>query len=163
MDIFLALAAVAMAPQETPLPVHIGGRVIREGAGGSGFGWPGVYFEGRFRGSAVRVRFEAPAEHMRLLIDGVEKLVFKQPGRVDMLLDRLPEGEHSSRLEKLTESQQGGGQFLGFLAPAGVRPLPPEPRARQIEFIGDSYTVGYGNTSPTRQCTQREVHDRTDT
>jgi lysophospholipase L1-like esterase len=163
MTIFLALAAVTMAPQETPLPVHVGGRVIRDREGRFGFGWPGVYFEGRFRGSAVRVRFEAPAEHMRLLIDGEEKLVFRRADRVDLLLDRLPQGEHSIRLEKLTESQQGGGRFLGFLAPAGVRPLPPVPRARQIEFIGDSYTVGYGNTSPTRQCTKREVHDTTDT
>jgi lysophospholipase L1-like esterase len=50
-----------------------------------------------------------------------------------------------------------------MFAGAGGRPLPPRPRARRIEFIGDSYTVGYGNASPGRACTAREVHDRTDT
>jgi lysophospholipase L1-like esterase len=41
-----------------------------------------------------------------------------------------------------------------------VRPLPA--RARQIEFIGDSYTVGYGNASTSRTCTATELRDRTD-
>lgn len=164
MLLVLAAAAAPVAvPQGALLPVHVGGRVIRGREGELSFGWPGVYFEARFHGSAVRVRFEAPAEHMRLLIDGEEKMVFKRAGRVDMLLDRLPEGEHSVRLEKLTESQQGAGRFLGFHAPAGVRALPARPRRRQVEFIGDSYTVGYGNTSPKRECTSREVHDTTDT
>src|SRR6185312_14756892 len=32
----------------------------------------------------------------------------------------------------------------------------------QIEFIGDSHTVGYGNTSRTRECTQDDVWKTTD-
>ena len=157
------LMMAAAAASASALPVHVGGRAVRGPGGAAEFGWPGVYFEGRFRGRAVRVRFEAPAEHMRLLIDGEEKAVFKRPGRVDLLLDGLNDAEHDVRLEKLTESQTGGGRFLGFVAPAGVRPLPVHPRTRQIEFIGDSYTVGYGNTSPKRECSRREVHDLTDT
>jgi lysophospholipase L1-like esterase len=42
-------------------------------------------------------------------------------------------------------------------------PLEPVRRARQIEFVGDSYSVGYGNTSASRACTPRQVHDTTDT
>ena len=159
----LGLCVAAAAPQSASLPVHVGGRVIAEPQGGYSFGWPGVYFEGRFRGTGLRVRFEAPNEHMRLLIDGKERAVFLSAGRVDASFDRLAPGEHVVRLEKMTESQQGGGRFLGFYALAGSQPLPPRPRARQIEFIGDSYTVGYGNTSATRDCTSEEVHDTTDT
>jgi lysophospholipase L1-like esterase len=36
----------------------------------------------------------------------------------------------------------------------------PPARDRQIEFIGDSYTAGYGNMSTTRECTSDQV-DRT--
>jgi lysophospholipase L1-like esterase len=75
----------------------------------------------------------------------------------------LAAGEHVVRLEKLTESQAGGGRFLGFTPAAGGAALQPPRRARQIEYIGDSYTVGYGNTSPRRECTPREVHATTDT
>jgi len=163
--LLLALsAAAAAAPRGAEkLPVHVGGRVVREPGGALGFGWPGVYFEGRFQGSAVRVRFEAPAEHMRLTVNGEEKMLFKWAGSVDTLIGNLPPGEHVVRLEKLTESQTGGGRFLGFFAEAGSSGLPTSPKPRQIEFIGDSYTVGYGNLSPVRECSGREVHDRTDT
>jgi lysophospholipase L1-like esterase len=161
--VMLGAAAPPTAPAATPLPVHIGGRVVPEADGALGFGWPGVYFESRFRGTGVRVRFDAPAEHMRLLIDGEEKAIVKRPGRGELAFDDLAAGEHVVRLEKLTESQTGGGRFLGFFASDDGAPLPPRPRARQIEFIGDSFTVGYGNTSAERACSERQVHDTTDT
>lgn len=155
-------AGSASAPDER-LGVNVGGRAIHEDANMFRFGWPGVYFEGRFRGTSLRVRFEAPADHLRLLVDGEEKAVFRGAGLVDTRLEGLPPGEHVVRLEKLTESQSGGSLFLGFFAGPGGEPLPPRLRARQIEFIGDSYSVGYGNTSPRRECTREEVHATTDT
>jgi lysophospholipase L1-like esterase len=157
------LQAPATAQDPASLPVHTAGRVIVEPDGSLTFGWPGVYFEGRFRGTGFRVRFDAPAEHMRLMVDGAERAVFKRAAQVDAVIGGLTDAEHVVRLEKLTESQAGGGRFYGFSATAGGSPLPPRPRPRQIEFIGDSYTVGYGNTSPKRECTVDEVHDTTDT
>lgn len=164
--LLLAVAGSASAQdaaQNTALPVHIGGRVIAEPDGGFSFGWPGVYFESRFTGPAVRVRFESPSGAMRLLIDDREWRVFRADGPVDVTVEGLSPGDHVVRLEKLTESQVGGGRFIGFYAVGETTPLPPQPRARQIEFIGDSWTVGYGNTSTTRTCTVQEVHDLTDT
>lgn len=153
----------AQTPDPVPLPVHVGGRVIADADAGLSFGWPGVYFEGRFSGVGVRVRFEAPTDHMRLLIDDREVAVFRRPGRVETTFDALPPGEHRIRLEKLTETQAGGGRFLGFFPVGATTPLPAPARSRQIEFIGDSFTVGYGNTSPTRTCSVEEIHARTDT
>lgn len=161
--LLLAVAGGASAQEAAPLPVHVGGRVIAEADGGLSFGWPGVYFEGRFSGPAVRVRFDSQAESMRLLVDGREWRVFRAGGPVDVTVDGLSPGEHVVRLEKMTESQTGGGRFIGFFPVGGTTPLPPLSRARQIEFIGDSWTVGYGNTSATRTCTVQEVHDLTDT
>lgn len=150
------------AEPSTPLPVHTGGRTATATDGSRSFGWPGVYFEARFRGAAVRVRFDAPADHLRLSIDGKEHRVFRAPGAVDIIIDGLSPGEHVVRLEKLTESQSGSSRFIAFEAPGGA-PLPPQPRKRQIEFIGDSFTVGYGNTSPGVMCTPQQVHALTDT
>ncbi|MEO6359867.1 MAG: lipase, partial [Sphingomicrobium sp.] len=166
MSLLLALAALTTPATAQPytnrfVPTHIGGRVIPETDGSVSFGWPGTYFEGRFRGTAVRVRFETPAEHMRLFIDGEEKLLSKRLRETDTIIRGLPSGDHVVRLEKLTESQTGGGRFLGFFTEG--QPLAVKPRARRIEFIGDSFTVGYGNTSSTRTCPGTMVHDTTDT
>ena len=166
MKLLLALAALATlgaAPATTPLPVHVGGRVVKEADGSLSFGWPGVYFESRFRGTGVRVKFDAPDDFLRLFVDGEEKLLFKKPGSVDIIVEGLAAGDHVARLEKLTESQWGGSRFTAFYPVGDDVPLPAQPRARQIEFIGDSHTVGYGNTSPVRQCPGTQVHDTTDT
>src|SRR3954468_9936382 len=97
---------IGAAPAEVPpLPMNVGGRVMVDDFGGRSFGWPGIYFESRFRGRGVRIRFEAPDEHMRLLVDGIEKVRFRRPGAVDLLLGDLPDGEHVVRLEKQSESQ----------------------------------------------------------
>jgi lysophospholipase L1-like esterase len=169
MTIIHFLPAFLLAASQTPaaphpaLPVHAGGRVAPAEDGALAFGWPGVYFEGRFRGTGVEVAVESGTEFMRVLVDGEEKALLRRPGSARLALRGLRAGEHVVRLEKQTESQTGGGRFIGFRALDGGVPLPPRPRERQIEFIGDSYTVGYGNTSPGRTCTEREVHDRTDT
>lgn len=158
-----AIALTGAAAAQPTLSVHVGGRVIGEAGGELSFGWPGTYFESRFGGTGVRLRFETQTEHMRLLVDGEEKAVFREPGVVDVTISGLKPGLHVARLEKLTESQSGGGRFLGFSALEGGTALAPQPRARRIEFIGDSYTVGYGNRSSKRECTRDEVHDLTDT
>lgn len=163
MFVPLLLLAAASAPASAPLPVHVEGRVIREADGNLDFGWPGVSFESRFRGTGFRVRFDAPTDFLRLLVDGQEKMVFHHPGAVDKVFNSLRPGVRTVRLEKMTESQQGGSRFIGFFPTPGDVPLPAPARRRQIEFIGDSYTVGYGNTSASRTCTREEVHDTTDT
>lgn len=74
----------------------------------------------------------------------------------------LKPGRHVLRIEVATENQDAPTEFDGFYAGRGTRPLPPPHRARQIEFIGDSHTVGYGNTSPTRACNGKQVWATTD-
>ncbi len=163
----LLLAASGLSAQGStappPLPVHVGGRIVEHADGSMSFAWPGNSFESRFQGTGVEVAAESGTEFMRVLVDGEEKVVLKQPGTARVALQGLSPCEHVVRLEKQTESRTGGGRFIGFYPLAGSRPLPTAPRPRQIEFIGDSYTVGYGNISPGRTCTTQEVHDRTDT
>ncbi len=160
--VMLGAAPTTVKAGTEPLPVHVGGRVIRQ-ADGMGFGWPGVYFESRFNGTGVQVRFDAQGQNLRLLVDGQERTLFRNAGRVELTLDDLAVGDHVVRLEKQSESQTGGGRFIGFFPAGGSHALAAPARSRQIEFIGDSYSVGYGDMSSARTCTAQEIHDTTDT
>jgi len=160
----LALALIGCSARaSSPLPVHTSGRVIHNADGSLTFGWPATYIEGRFRGTGVSVSLETTTERLRLLIDGAEKTLFIEPGSTSLTISGLPAGDHVVRLEKMTESQEGGARFVGFYPAGDAIPLPaPAPAARSIEFIGDSHSVGYGNTSRGRTCSNQEVHDLTD-
>ncbi|MFD1145552.1 SGNH/GDSL hydrolase family protein [Saccharothrix hoggarensis] len=70
----------------------------------------------------------------------------------------LTRGEHTVRLVKRSESPWATSTFGGFVAARGGVVLnAPAARQRQVEFIGDSYTAGYGNMSAGRDCTGDEV------
>ncbi|MBB4100105.1 SGNH/GDSL hydrolase family protein [Sphingomonas kyeonggiensis] len=155
----LVLSA-APAPDGKPLDVHIGGRAVVEGKA-IRFGWPGVYVEGRFRGTEVNARVETQGDWLRVSVDGKPFQTLVTPGPAVVKVARLKPGIHTIRIDKLTESQSGSSRFLGFFTHG--TPLAPPVRLRRIEFIGDSHSVGYGNTSPTRECDERKVHDTTDT
>lgn len=159
LKLALAAAATLLAfPDDSPIAAHVGGRVTAD----MRFGWPGVYFEGRFTGTDVVVVVETGSGHLRVLVDGAERAVLVKPGKARLHIEGLAAGEHVVRLEKMTESQSGGGRFLGFFTRTG-QSLPVAPKVRQIEFVGDSHTVGYGNISATRECDEQRVHDTTDT
>jgi lysophospholipase L1-like esterase len=127
------------------------------------FGWPGVYFEARFRGTGVTVAATPNEEQLSLVIDGEPQVELTKFGPPRVTVDGLAPGEHVVRLEKLTESQHGDATFTAFWPTGGGTPLSVKAKAKRIEFIGDSHTVGYGDTSPKRECTRQQVHDTTDT
>jgi lysophospholipase L1-like esterase len=159
----MLIGLLLAAAQVQALPVHVEGRVVREADGSFRFGWPAVYFEARFWGSAVAVAVESGTDFYRLLVDGRERLLLKRPVGGRLTVSGLAPGEHVVRLEKLTESQSGGGRFRGFFLAASGRRLSPPHHKGAVEFVGDSFTVGYGDTSSKRSCTAEEVHDTTDT
>src|SRR3954466_15966593 len=123
----LAFALLGAAPPALPLPLTPGGRVLVIGDGQARFGWPGVYFEGRFRGTAVRVGVASDTDFFRILIDGRERMVLKRP-QAPVTISGLSPGGHLLRIEKMTESQTGGGRLLDFEAVEGGTPLPPPRR-----------------------------------
>ena len=158
----LALLLLGAAPERPPLSVKLGGRVLVTGDGPARFGWPGVYLEARFRGTEVTAGVASDTDFFRILVDGQERMVVKRP-QAPVTISGLADGVHVLRIERLTESQTGAARLLRFEVGAGGVPLRPPPRRPQVEFIGDSYTVGYGDSAPTRRCTRAEVHDTTDT
>ena len=161
----LSRAAIAQ-PASVALEPFIGGRVVTSVVGGHAvytYSWPGVYFEGRFVGDAVDVKVDDAQNDLYVYIDGIHKLTLTRPGRTTISLKDLGAGTHTVRLEKVSETQFSTGAFEGFAIGAGEQALPPPHYDRRIEFIGDSYTVGYGDTSRGQVCTADDVRDTTNT
>jgi lysophospholipase L1-like esterase len=152
------LAPVAKPPaglQDVSAEVH--GRISHDR-----YQWPGLYFEARFSGRSVYFKTGPGDVILNALVDGQLVGTLSKPTSGLYLIDELAPGAHTVRIEALTEAQAGPNEFRGFALMKPAKALPTIPRERQIEFIGDSHTVGYGNTSKTRNCTQDEVWATTD-
>jgi lysophospholipase L1-like esterase len=158
-----------VASQMAALSVHIGGRVITRSNvapyGGNTYThqWPGVYFEAKFNGQRLYLKFADPFNEYRLSVDGGTALPIKQVGTAELAITGLTPGRHRLRLEKVTESIDVVGAFQGFFVPTVRNAESVQGRKRQIEFIGDSSMTGYGLRSKTRQCTQEQVRLLSDT
>lgn len=154
-----------------PLPMRIVGRTVTaaadRGATAQRLQWPGIYAEAAFEGSSLFIRLGGGRAIFHVIVDGKEPLNLTSTSAAAYELSGLAAGSHTVRLELATECQGGTVDFIGFAAsPSGQTTAPAQPpaaRTRQIEFIGDSYTVGYGNTSPKRQCTPDQIWSTTDT
>jgi lysophospholipase L1-like esterase len=145
------------------LPDRVVGRVQKQGDGGVLRQWPGTYFETAFEGSSVFFRIGEGQVSLRVTVDGGAPIALVKPtSGVYAVLDLRP-GPHRLRLDMANESQSGPSQFGGFFVGEGAVSAPLQRPARQIEFIGDSHTVGYANTSSKRQCAQDEIWTTTDT
>lgn len=139
---------------------HTVGRV-RATADTARYTWPGIYFESRFRGTGVGIVLNDAVNDYDVQVDGRTVATLVTPGRVTRWINGLTDAEHTVRLVKRTESTWASGEFGGFLPAAGGEILAkPAARTRQIEFIGDSLTAGYGNTSTTRDCSANGGVDR---
>lgn len=147
----------------TPMPMRVVGRVLRRGASDYVRQWPGGYFETAFEGAAVDMRVGPGEVALHVTVDDQPPVALVKPEPGLYRIGGLSAGRHRVRVEVVSESQAGPTVFGGFWAEPGDTPLSSAPRERQIEFIGDSHTVGYGNTSARRECTTGEVWATTDT
>lgn len=153
--VFALLSFGAPALAQTVEPV---GRTQKDAEGRLWQQWPGIYADATFSGDILTLKGDG-VNRYKVYVDGQEKPIL---GKADtaVTLSNLGKGAHRLRLEKISESQDKAAVFATAEA-ANLQPAPPRPR--QIEFIGDSYTVGYGNTSTKRECTTEDVWATTDT
>lgn len=149
----------------TPLlSTHVGGRVQtvdQDGGAAYRFQWPGVYFETRFHGPEVFFRTGPEDTRLRVSVDG-EAVELTRPAPGLHRISGLSGGDHLLRIDVLGEYQAGPVSFGGV---QGVPALtgPAKARDRQIEFIGDSHTVGYANLSTERGCPPERIWETTAT
>ncbi|WP_160309833.1 SGNH/GDSL hydrolase family protein [Chromobacterium subtsugae] len=159
----LAIGHLAHADVTVPRwAVQAEGRQVRHADGWQAT-WPGVNWQVRVAAQAVGVTLDDAVNYYALEVDGkaVQKIGPAAGERTlwQDLPDRRP---HIVRLFKLTQSPDTPGWVKGFSLRQGqVLEQPPKPR-RQLEFIGDSWTVAYGNLSTTRDCTDQQIVERSD-
>jgi len=155
------VAAPARAP--VLLPSHVGGRVVAGTAPGSYLRqWPGTYFETAVQGESVLFRVGSGDVRLHVTVDGTMVDTLVKPAAGFYRIGGMGSGKHRLRIEVASESQAGPTEFGGFFSDGAARAVRLDSAARQIEFIGDSHTVGYANTSTKTDCTQEEVWQTTD-
>lgn len=90
---------------------------------------------------------ENSLNYYAIILDGKVRQTLKvQPGKHTYdLFSNLTKEKHTLEVFKRTECMVGKSTFYGFKAPEGTVLMKPDRNTHRIEFIGDSFTCGYGN------------------
>ena len=132
------------------------GRTAAAADGSVAFDWSGVTARIRFTGTTLSLDCsDTKLNYFNVWIDREpsEKvdLVIKTEGAQTLVLaQKLRKGEHTVVLQKRSEGEQGRVTFAA-LETDGVFLQAAGPKARKIEFVGDSYTCGYGTEAASRE------------
>ncbi|WP_395855609.1 AbfB domain-containing protein [Cystobacter fuscus] len=101
--------------------------------------WSGAYFRVDFTGTSVKLRLAAAA-HVYVSIDGGAEASYPgATGTINLTPTALASGRHTLRV---ASREQDLIQFQGLVLDGGASTLAPVPRAKRLEFIGDSITAG---------------------
>lgn len=116
-----------------------------------------------YSGTAIKTSFTGTAISIKMLDDSlrnwftvvIDDSIFsfethKKEG-VYLLAKNLPNKKHQLEISRRTEWHGGNTSFEGFILDAGKKILPAPKHKKTIEFIGDSYTCGYGNEGKSRE------------
>jgi lysophospholipase L1-like esterase len=133
------------------------GRFDTSDSKGPRFGWPGSSIHTRFEGTSIAMSLkDTGGDVFGISIDGVDqpKVTVTASTANYPLAAGLAAGTHSLVLTKLTESNVGTAQLLGFQLDTGKALDPtPEPAPHRIEVLGDSISCGYGVDGADQTCT----------
>lgn len=182
LSIFIAFSAPSFAqtvsilpptntPPENTKPMSIeedlswGRFATAKGSNTVRYSWPMVHFSATFNGSEVIIDVEDDKGRFEIFIDDKSVGTFVKLGKKRIHIQniaerRLGDPYHYITIERFNETQGN----IANISIYGNYPIPPREifMKQIIEFIGDSNTVGYGNMSSTRECTNDEVDATTD-
>lgn len=132
------------------------GRTLVEGNTVS-FDWSGTTIRIRFSGTCLKLFCtQEGSDWFNVWVDkspvAKEDSKFRtEPGEQTVTVcSSLRKGSHEVVIQKRTEGEQGCITVNGFETDGSFL-APGEPNLRNIEFIGDSYTCGYGTESAGRE------------
>jgi lysophospholipase L1-like esterase len=130
------------------------GRVDQSIPGEVSFDWPGIYIRTSFEGTSCKAIMLGKCCY-DVTIDGKMLKVIEVDDQKDTIAiaDRLPPGTHSLLIAKRSETNLKPCTFYGLIIDNKCKLVQPQiDQGRTIEFIGDSYTAGFGNEYPSREC-----------
>lgn len=159
LTLFLLLSCLSLTAATIPgsdSKVTYMGRTLVEGSAVS-FDWSGTTLRIKFSGTSLKMFCtQDGADWFNVWIDRTpvakEDSKFKTEAgeQTVTLCSGLKKGVHTVTVQKRTEGEQGCITVTGFETD-GTFLSPDEPNLRHIEFIGDSYTCGYGTESAGRE------------
>ena len=125
--------------------------------------WPAVYVKFKVTGTkTLKVKFDDNDNIFKVYIDGKFVKEYRK-GDPELITKKLsPKASYEVVLFKRTESAWSEGRFKGVEIDAKGAISPADVRPRKIEFCGDSFTAGYGDLSPTKDCDNKAVFETTD-
>src|SRR5664280_294870 len=113
------------------------------------FDWSDCCISAKFQGTSCSVKLSGSSKYFDLYVDGVKTGSIKSAnGGVETLPvgSGLADGVHSVAIYRRDEASKGLNTFLGFVLDSGKALVAPDARPfRKIQFIGDSFTCGYGD------------------
>ncbi|MBN1759357.1 MAG: hypothetical protein JW863_13605 [Chitinispirillaceae bacterium] len=125
--------------------------------------WSGAIIEASFPGPVIGMKMEHQNSWYDIEIDGlIEKVVSCGSETQFIFFDDLSDDLHTVRIILRSENHYAAGTFSGLYLAAGKElAAPPATPSRSIEFIGDSYTAGYGVESTGRSCSSEQLNQYT--
>ncbi len=126
------------------------GRTYVEEDGSVSFDWSGTYVELEFTGGYLALEVSDTGKNFyNLFVDGSQTRVITTSGKKQplVLAEGLSRTKHRVVLQKRTEGEQGITTIHRIITSPKGELFPTQKRERHIEFIGDSYTCGYGTES----------------
>lgn len=123
--------------------------------------WPGSYLQARFGGPSITVKISGGSNDFNVFIDGIWKSKLTVDGKTSQVAAQgLAPGAHTLLLTKRTEGFNGITTFEGFQLEDGqALSALPAASGRRIQFVGDSFTAGYGDEATVTSCTEKRPYD----
>jgi len=110
-----------------------------------------------YSGSSIKTQFSGTSVELLLKDDNLKNfftvilddslfvLASNRPDSAYVLAQNLPDGPHMLEIVRRTEWSGGNCTFLGLRIDGKADLEIPATNSHRMEFIGDSYTCGYGN------------------
>jgi lysophospholipase L1-like esterase len=161
--LLLALGSILQAEILIPASdqnINYYGRFDKSTASQVRFNWSGCIIEASFPGPSIGIELSDGQADYDVEIDGAPDTILRTVSSTTHYTFRtnLSTGSHTVRLMQRSENHWNAAVFKGFYLADGKALLPaPAKPERKIEFIGDSYTAGYGNESPGRTCSSEQL------
>jgi lysophospholipase L1-like esterase len=122
------------------------------------FDWPGIIITFGFSGTSCMAVISGPCM-FDLFIDNLFVNTIRAADKKDILLlaDKLTTKKHIVKLVKRNETLNKPVVFYGVIVDRDTTLFNVvQKNTRRIEFIGDSYTAGYANEYPYRDCDDKD-------
>jgi len=151
--------ADTLIPADNP-QINYYGRFDMSNPSSPVFNWSGAIIEASFPGPAIGMKMSHNNAWYDIEIDGqIDTVINCGSGQKHIFSTGLSTSMHTVRIILRSEDHYSKATFGGlYLADGKTLGMAPEKPSRKIEFIGDSYTAGYGVESPGRSCDQQSLH-----